>query len=421
MGESSIKCYNEKMKLSQKVALNTFAQILGKIFSAGTMLIITMVTIRYFGVEDFGKLTAILTYVAYFYLLADFGFNAIVIREAAKNKERRSLFFSSLFSLRFLISLGLIIFSLFLLLILPSPYSQPTIRIGILLAAMTIFAQAMVTSTNAIFQFNLRYDQSMVALGISSLTTLFLAGFFLWFGYSLLSLVVAITLGSLVLALTALILAKRQLPQLRFVFKLKIFKDLLFLTAPLGLTLIFNLAYFKIDKFLIPVLRSLQELGFYETAYKVFDLSLVFPVFFMNAVYPVMARADQNRNRYQRVFKKALLVLLVASFLGMFIGIPASPLIIKIIAGQDLPLSVSVLRILFLSLPLFFLSALLMWDLILRNQQRSLVFIYGAGLVINLVLNLIFIPQFGVLAAAVNTGITETAVLILLFWRCYAT
>lgn len=408
------------MSLSQKIAINTLAQILGKIFSGGTMLIITMMTIRHFGVEDFGKLTAILAYVAYFYLLADFGFNAIVVREAAKNKKRAPFYFSSLISLRVFVASLLILLALLALSILPSPYNQPLVRQGILLVAITIFVQAILTSTNAVFQFNLRYDQSAVAVGIGSLTALVLVFLFIKRGFPLLSLVLAFTIGGLVMAITALGLAKRQLPQLSFLIEPKIFKKLFLLTLPLGLTLIFNLVYFKIDKFLIPVFRSFRELGLYETAYKVFDISLVFPVFFMNAAYPVMAKIHDKTRRHQ-AFKKAFVVLLSTSFLGLAIGLPAAPLIIKVIAGQDLPLSILVLRILFCSLPIFFLSALLMWDLILRNQQRSLVLIYGTGLIVNLALNLIFIPKFGILAAAIITGITEAVVLVLLFGRWRAT
>lgn len=408
------------MNLSQKIAINTLAQVLGKIFSGGTMLIITMMTIRHFGVEDFGKLTAILAYVAYFYLLADFGFNAIVVREAAKNKKQAPFYFSSLISLRVFVASLLVLLALLVLSILPSPYNQPLVRQGILLVAITIFVQAILTSTNAVFQFNLRYDQSAIAVGIGSLAALVLVFLFIKRGSPLLSLVLAFTIGGLVMAITALGLAKRQLPQLSFLIEPKIFKKLFLLTLPLGLTLIFNLVYFKIDKFLIPVFRSFRELGLYETAYKVFDISLVFPVFFMNAVYPVMAKI-RNKTRRHQTFKKAFLVLLSTSFLGLAIGLPAAPLIIKVIAGQDLPLSILVLRILFCSLPIFFLSALLMWDLILRNQQKSLVLIYGIGLIVNLALNLIFIPQFGILAAAIITGITEAVVLVLLFGRWCAT
>ncbi len=219
------------------------------------------------------------------------------------------------------------------------------------------------------------------------------------------------------MASASLVLAKRLLPQLSFSFQLERFKKIFLLTWPLGLTLIFNLVYFKIDKFLIPVFRSFQELGFYETAYKVFDFTLVFPVFFMNSVFPILAKMTKDKTGYQQVFKKALLVLLITSFFGLLVGLLVAPLIVTIIAGQALPLSILVLRVLFFSLPLFFLSALLMWDLILKNQQKFLVFIYGAGLIINLVLNLLFLPQYGILAAAVNTGLTEGVVLMLLFWR----
>ena len=405
------------MRFSQKIAFNTLAQVLGKIFSAGTMLVITMMVLRWFGVEDFGRLTAILAYVAYFYLLADFGFNAIIVREAAKNKVRPAEYFSLLLSLRFFLALALIFLALLILLILPSPYNQPFVKQGIFLASMMILAQAFLASANAVFQFKLRYDQSALAVGLGSLVTLILVFLFIKKGFSLLSLVLAFTIGGLVMASAALFLAKRLVPRLRFSVQPKRFKKIFLLTWPLGLTLIFNLVYFKIDKFLIPVLRSFQELGLYEAAYKVFDVSLVFPVFFMNSVFPVLAKMAKEKTAYKRVFKKAFFILLITSFSGMIIGILTTPLIIKIIAGQALPLSVLVLRVLFCSLPLFFLSALLMWDFILKNQQKSLVFIYGAGLLTNLFLNLVFIPQYGILAAAVNTGVTEGVVLFFLFWR----
>jgi O-antigen/teichoic acid export membrane protein len=341
------------MKLSQKIALNTIAQILGRVFSSSTTLIMTMLTLRYFGVEDFGRLTAIMVYNAYFFLFADFGFNAMVVREAARNKNQAAAYFSSLFSLRFFISLGLMAISLLILMFLPFPFNQPIIRWGVLIGSTAILANSVLTSANAVFQFHLRYDRSTMAIGLGCILNLVLVGFFLKLGYSLLSLVVAGTAGSIVIGLAALILAKKQLPQLQLMIDLSIYKKFFWLTLPLGLTLILNLAYFKIDKFLIPVLRSLEELGLYETAYKVFDFSLVFPIFFMNAVYPAMAKVVDDKIQYQRVFEKALKVLFLTSFLGLAMGWLVAPLVIKFIAGQDLPESTLVLRILFFSFPPF--------------------------------------------------------------------
>ncbi len=94
-----------------------------------------------------------------------------------------------------------------------------------------------------------------------------------------------------------------------------------------------------------------------------------------------------------------------------------SPLIYLIRPG--LFLSVQTLKILTLSIPLFFLTAPLMWQQISRHQEKTVFRIYFLAVLINVALNFLFTPAFGVVSAAIITGATELFILISLVYSTY--
>ena len=78
--------------------------------------------------------------------------------------------------------------------------------------------------------------------------------------------------------------------------------------------------------------------------------------------------------------------------------------------------AVTALQILAAGIPFFYLSALLMWLLVVFEKQKWLLGIYGFGALFNLTSNLLFIPKFGYLAAAVTTGLSEAIILFISFY-----
>jgi O-antigen/teichoic acid export membrane protein len=59
-------------------------------------------------------------------------------------------------------------------------------------------------------------------------------------------------------------------------------------------------------------------------------------------------------------------------------------------------------------------TSLLQWSLITLGKQKFLLYIYLISAIINVALNLIFIPSFSYLASAVITGVTELLVMVIL-------
>lgn len=412
------------MGFKLKIAYNTTIQIIGKIFSSLQTLLITALIARVFGVSGYGDFTKISSYVPLFYMMADFGLNAIFIRES--DKEINKEYFSNLFTFRFFLSIILVFIAISILAFLP--YSPKTnqgfshlVKLGIIIASLEILLKGIFTSTNAVFQKKLRYDLSVIALVIGSLTTLLIVYFstrslslMASLGLnSLLLIIIAYLFGDFITGLLSIFFVKKIIGPFHFRFDFLIWRKMFFSALPLAITLIFNLIYFRIDTFILTIYRSTTEVGLYGLAYRFFEALLVIPTFFMNSLYPVMTERANNRENLKQLIKKGSIILFVSSIILTILTFYLSPLLINLIGGEEFTGAVLSLKILAISFPLFFLSVLFMWVLITLKKPGFLAIFYGLSMVLNIILNLLFIPKYGYLAASVVTGLTEAFVLIL--------
>lgn len=383
------------------VALNTLSQLLGRGISTVTMLIVTLIIARQFGAAGYGDFVKVTTFVAFFYLIVDFGINAIFLQRETREG------WPALVVLRFAGGVALMATSLIILTLLPGSASQgytPMVRLGILLFSPTIFLQGLITSANAIFQKKLRYDLATWAIFFGSVATVLL----LWKPTNLIMVIGVVAAGTLVTTIFSLTFASRLVGHIRFSPTVGQMKRLFIPSIPLGITLLFNLVYFRADSVVLTLTRPTTEVGIYGLAYKIFEVVLVFPTFFMNAVYPLMLK---QQLKFKKIFMNSFLFLLLASLVSLITLWFAAPLLPFI--KSDFAPSIAALRVLSLGLPFFFVTSATMWALIALQKQLSLAYIYGASMIVNVVGNIALVPTHGFMAAAWLTVICEGLVLVL--------
>lgn len=396
--------------LRRTIAWNTVSQLVGRAVSAIATLVITILIARKFGTNGYGDFVKITTFVAFFYLLADFGFNAIYLQRSA-NAGTSDTNWNDLLGLRLLASSVLVFVALAILALIPQGATQgytQTVRIGIILFVPTIVFQALTTTANALFQKQLRYDLStgsviagsIVSLGLVWLTTYGKSS-------SILLSIFSLFIGAATTALLGLWLAKKYSKGIYISFSLPHFRSLFFASLPLGVTLLFNLVYFHIDSVVLTLTRPTAEVGIYGLVYKIFELPLVIPTFFMNSLYPVMIETKQ----LLILFKKSVIALSLVSGIATVVVWLGAPLVVFVKA--DFAPGVDALRILSLGFPFFFLSSLTMWTLITKKRQVLLMYIYGASMLLNICLNIMYVPTYGYMAAAWITVVSEAVVLVL--------
>lgn len=400
------------------IASNTFAQMLGKVATAGTTFLMTIAIARAFGAAGYGDFTKITTYVALFFLFADFGLNAAYLQQhgTTRNDATRNHaepYWNVLLGVRLVGSIFLLFLAIAVLSFLPQSTTDGftgLVRLGIILYSPVIVFGALLTTANAYFQKQLRYSFSTIAVTAGSVVSLVLiwiaAGAFTSAAGTIGS-VIALLVGSVVTALLAFFFVRRFKQSLTPSFNRSMARALLFAAIPLGATLIFNVVYFRIDSLIMTLTRTTVEVGIYGLAYKFFELPLVVPTFFMNSVFALMVR---NANP-TRIFKKSFWILFPSSLLTSIVLWFGAPLLSLI--KSDFSASVPVLRVLSLGLPFFFLTSLTMWTIIVLKKQAALLFMYGTSMVVTVLADLLFIPPYGMMAAAWITVGSEALVLFI--------
>lgn len=382
---------------------------MGKVVTSISTFIILGLVARNYGEQGTGVFTLALTYLAIFYLLSDFGFNAHVLRKI-KNQKNTPLLrrpkikieWNKLLGTRLAWSLVLVVLAVGLL---PFwPFAAAEFSRAVIFGSLAIIASAVFVTCNLVFQSKLRYDLSVLASSLGTLFSLIIFIFLIKFKLPVTSLLFAHFTGWIFIAFFALVLVKKFL---RNVFPLYDIRYTLYLfktSWPIAATLSLNVLYFRADAFMIAYFNNSADVGIYNVAYSVFQSVLVLPTFIMNAYYPLMLRSLGG-------IKLMGLGLLGLSFLGTSITIFLAPFIIRILTGDGFKGSVESLQILSLGFPAYFLSALLMWFLIAKGKYKQTLVLYTVGLIANLLLNFIYIPQHSFIAASWTTVISEYLIL----------
>lgn len=407
------------MSIRRKVVFNTFIQFINRFVISGSAFIVSLLIARVFGPRGFGEYSKATTFIAIFYLFADFGLNALVLREVSNQPQNEKKIIGNLFGLRLVAGLILTLIALFITLFLPYDAIRnegftPVAKGAIMALSILVLYQAFLNTANVIFQKHLRYELSTWASIVGSIITIIAVLVLLLFKNSLPVVLLGYGIGAVFASIILLGFVKKLYIHFTPLFSFNESKKLIINSLPLGLTLVFNLVYFRADVFILTLFRTTTEVGTYGLAYKFFEFPLTLPTFFANSLYPILLARSNDKNLFKKTVLKAAFFLLgisIITLLGFYIFAPLLQFI-----RQDFYPSIYVLRLLSLSMPVFFLSSLFMWILITFGKNKELLLIYFLGMVINIILNLVFIPSYGITAAAFITLFSELLIMVASGW-----
>jgi len=407
------------MSWYKEIATNTLFQIIARVVSSGTSFLIRILIARQFALEGYGDFAKVIAFVTLFYLFADFGLNAVFLQ-----KEDSKVRFKDLFYTRFILAILLTFFVNAIALFLPyNPQFHigfsPEVRIGIMFFSFTLITEAIVYTATAVFQRELSYEYFMVSSVIGSVTTLFLVLVVTVFSNSLYFVYLSYIVGAIIESGLALFFTREGVlpPKIDIRFARKLTLE----TVPVALMLIFNLIYFRIDMILLSLFKPSTDVGIYDMAYNFFDFLIALPLFLSNALYPSIIKNEKNHRNFKQTIHKYVFLFIGFSFLVVVPTWILAPLLGFIPSkhpGDFLP-AVVPLRILLISLPVFFATSILQWVFIAQKEQVFLSIVYFFLTIINVVFNILFIPQYGYNAAAVITGVCELLVFIILWVRIF--
>lgn len=398
--------------MSQSIAKNTafitIAYIGQKIIS---FVYFTLIA-RQIGATSTGKYFFALSFTTIFVVFIDLGLNQVLIREAARFKDKAQNYFSTVLWAKFFLALLTYLAAIIVINLMGYPTE---IKQLVYLSAITMVFDSIHLSIYGVIRAvgSLKYE----AIGIigSQFITLVLGSAFLYAGWPLIFLILAFTIPSILnVCYAGIVLIKKYHIKLRPQFDQDILKMFLKIAAPFALAAIFARLYSYFDSVLLSKLVGDKAVGWYSIAYKITFAFQFIPMALIAAVYPRFSEFfvnDKNRLAYifERSFKYLLIIVLPIS-LGLII---LAKNIVLSIYSIDFLNSILPLQILLLGLVFSFLSFPVGALLNACNKQRTQTTIVFIVLVVNVVLNILLIPHYTVVGAAISATIGNALLTII--------
>jgi len=178
---------------------------------------------------------------------------------------------------------------------------------------------------------------------------------------------------------------------------------------PLSVTFVLVVLYYKFDSLFVYRYAGAAAAGSYAVAYRFLDQLAIIPVTLGNLFLPLLSRRHSSGLPTQPMFDRYVRITLLLSAPVVALGmVLADPLVA--LFGPDYTDAVPLLRLL---LPAFLISAfgyVPMHVAIVHRRSKKQMLAASIGLVINVGLNVVLFPHFGVPGVAVVTVLTELGV-----------
>ncbi len=394
--------------LARRVAANTLVQVAGRAAGLVAGLVTVALLTRELGTDGFGRYGLALSYVAVFAVVADAGLFAVLVREAARDPRRTDLLVGVALTLRAAAAVVLVGAAVGLALVLPY---DGALRMAILVAGAGVALNLLANTVIALFNARLRMERAVAAQLAGRLAQVLCVVAVAVLGLGLLGAVGATAVAGLVTFVVALALA-RGLARVRPRWDGRAARALLAAALPLGLVLAVNELYFRADTLVIAAVRSEGEVGEYALAYRLLELVVAFPGVFVATVFPVLARlVETDRARLRAVMQRAYDALVAVAVPLAAGGAVVAPGLVALAAGPGFEGAVTPLRLLFAAGALIAVNGLFGFAIIAAGRQLQALWLNVAALALNVGLNVLLVPAYGIVAAAAATVASEVVLL----------
>jgi O-antigen/teichoic acid export membrane protein len=386
----------EQKSIAKNTAFITTAFVLQKVIS---FVYFTLIA-RHVGAESTGKYFFALSFTTIFVVFIDLGLTQVLIREGAKAKDRLQKYFSSIIFAK--IFFGILTYVAAFAVINLLGYPIETKHLVYLSAVTMLFDSIHLTIYGVLRSIgNLKYEA--IGIVISQGLTLILGTTFLYLNFPLIYLIAAFTIPSFINMLYAgIILIKKYKISFRPHYDKEVLKFFAKIAVPFALAAIFARVYSYIDSILLSKMMGDIQVGWYSIPYKITYAFQFIPLALVAALYPRFSEYFvNNKERLAYILERGIKYLLIIVFpITVGIGILSRDIILSIYTEEFIN-SILPLKILLAGLVFSYLSFPIGAFLNACNRQVTQTIIVFVVMVLNIVLNVILIPIYGVVGAAI--------------------
>jgi polysaccharide transporter, PST family len=368
---------------------------------------------RYLGTEQFGTLNYATAFVALFTPIATLGLDALVIRDVLQENLDRKVLLGTTFFLKLIGGLACIVISV-LSIYLFRANSHLTIKIVAIMAAATVFQSF--DTIDFWFQSQVQSKYTVVVKNAVFIIVSLLKVALITTKASLISFV---WVGLLEVVLSAIGLISVYQFQGLSIFSWRWSSNaainLLTESWPLILSGLSIMIYVQIDRIMLGQMIGNRAVGIYSAATRISEIWYFIPTAIISSVAPAIYEAKKISEElyYRRIKKLMKSMFLFSVILSLLISLFSKYLVVQLFGINYLE-SVDILSIHIWASVFVFLGVSASPWFIAEQLTAYSFYTTATGAIMNILINLVLIPNYGGVGAAIATVISYAFASVLL-------
>ena len=399
-------------RIATNAILNTAKTVLGILFPLITYPYVS----RVLGVENLGIYTFSFSFLSYFLLIAALGISTYGIREGTQYREDKKQigsFVSELFSINMVSTIvAYVLLAIFLYAI---PFMVPYRKAVLILSAEILFTTLGVSWVCNIYEDFLAIAVRTIAFQILSLVLIFV---FVRSSDDLYKYVGILLLSNSGANLVNYFYIRRKYCRFRFTFRIdwkRHLKPILIIFS----TTVAITVYVSSDTTMLGFMTNDYQVGLYGAAVKIYTIIKNVLAAILMVLIPqftlMFARGDRKQSDalFSKVFS-ILTVLMLPMCVGLF---SLSDDVVLLLFGKDYSGTAAPLRLLSIAVTFSLYAYMYTQCALIPIKKERVVFKATViSAIVNITLNFVLIPLWGINAAAITTIIAELITFVIAFF-----
>ncbi|MBI4450655.1 flippase [Candidatus Woesearchaeota archaeon] len=394
----------------RRIASNFKWLVVTQVITVVAGFLLGIIIPRHLGAADFGKFSFAISFSLIFATFADVGLNKLIIREIARAREMTRRLFVNVVLLKAVLSI--VIYIVMIVTINLLGYTVDAKNAVYVIGLQSLLA-TLAFAMKGVFQ---AYEK----MNYEAIATLLEKGLTLVFVLAAVMLskgIVAIGLGYLAGTVIAASFSMRVVRRLssgqQWVLEPAFAKHLLVMALPFFFVYVSSAVNLRVDTVMISLMLGNAPTGLYTAAQQLVLQLFLLSSLFTASVFPAMSRLAKTHGDYLRLmYSLGMKYLLIAS-LPIAVGtMLLQDRIVHLFYGSQFAGSAPVLGLTVWLIVPYYLSAMLTNLLMATDKQHISSYSIGAGAIVNIILNLVLIPIYGIIGAGIATVITQSLIFI---------
>jgi len=409
--------------VKRTIIKNFSSMIAAQIFYKVVTFLMMVVMARFLGPKEFGQFSFGFSFVWIFLFISDFGLAELFIRDVSLKADLLKKYMNNILTLKLYIALT----AYLVLIILAWRYSFGVEKFWlIILLGASLILDSFMYFFRCIFRVKgtMEYEGGLMVVEAAIKFLVIFVAINLGIGLPGAILIAAslllVSVLNVFINLTALLSCYHQFS---FAFDAGFYRYLLKTSFPFALIYILSLLNFRIDIIMLSLMRGDVAAGWYNASFKLIEQFILIPIT-LSAVYlPVFSKFSESTRNLHAIAKKTLWLLLVISAALVVLLFIFGGFSVKIIYGDKFAEAGRYIFVLSLVLIPFFIKPITEKLLYAMKKQFIVCAIYASGVSLNVVLNFLMIPRWGINGSSLATVISEVltvALSVFVYKRLYS-